>query len=45
MRLFVLTGIDLNLELQRRLRINFGCEFEHQVHRMPRLLAIALAEP
>lgn len=39
------TNAETNLELQRRLRISFGRELEHQVHRMPRLLAIALAKP
>ena len=41
----VLAGVDFDLEFQRRLRIGLGRELEHQMHRMPGLLALALAQP
>jgi len=41
----MLAGVDLDLQLERRLRGRLGREAEDQVHRMPRLLAVALAEP
>ena len=41
----VLAGVDLDLQLERRLWGRLGREAEDQVHRMPRLLAVALAEP
>ena len=44
-RLVVLASVDLDLELQCCLRIDLGRELEHQMHRVPGLLPVALAEP
>ena len=41
----MLAGVDFDLQLERRLRRGLGREAEDQVHRMPCLLAIELAEP
>ena len=41
----MLTGIDLDLQLECGLRINFGRELEHQVYRVSGLGSIALAQP
>jgi hypothetical protein len=41
----MLASVDLDLQLERRLRGRLGREAEDQVHRVPRLLAVALAEP
>lgn len=41
----VLPSVDLDLQLERRLRIDFGRELEYQVHRVPGLLPAAFPEP
>jgi hypothetical protein len=41
----MLAGVDLDLELQRRLRVGLWGEPEHQVHRVSSLIPIESSKP